>query len=244
MRGFAICRYEHSIPVCYNVKACPENTAAYKNKFTRGMDMHSFIIFDVDGTLIDTEKAVEESYRCAFFEQRGRQLTDEEISKAYGIPTVQAFERLGVCDVDRACQIYYDYLFKAFKKVKPFEGVAEMLAEVKRLGLGSGIATSRNRPEVANDLSLQSLLKYIDHVICVEDTQKHKPDAEPVLKLLEMAGRDSSEAVYLGDTFYDYMCAKNAGVRFALAAWGASRTDGIEADYVLEKPWDIITKVY
>jgi HAD superfamily hydrolase (TIGR01549 family) len=223
-------------------KSGPGNAAADKNLFARGAEMYSFIIFDVDGTLIDTEKAVEESYRCAVFEQTGRQLTGEDISKAYGIPTVHAFERLGVDDVDGACRIYYDCLFKAFKKVKPFEGVAEMLAEVKRLGLGSGIVTSRNRAEVANDLSLQSLLKYIGHVICVEDTQKHKPDAEPVLKLLEVAGRDRSEAVYLGDTYYDYMCAKNAGVRFALAAWGASRTDGIVADYVLEKPWDIITK--
>ena len=206
--------------------------------------MYNFIIFDVDGTLIDTEKAVEESYRCAFFKQAGRQLTREEISKAYGIPTVLAFERLGVSDVDSACQIYYDCLFKAFKKVKPFEGVAEMLAEVKRLGLGSGIVTSRNRSEVANDSSLQCLLKYIDHVICVEDTQKHKPDAEPVTRLLEIAGRDRSETIYLGDTLYDYMCAKNAGVKFALAAWGASRTDGIEADYVLQRPWDLITRVY
>ncbi|HEX2947460.1 MAG TPA: HAD family hydrolase [Clostridia bacterium] len=204
--------------------------------------MYNYIIFDVDGTLIDTEKAVEESYRSAIFEETGRRLTADDISKAYGIPTVQAFERLGVSNVERACEIYYDCLFKAFREVKPFEGVGEMLAEVKRLGLGSGIVTSRNRGEVANDASLQGLLKYIDHVICVEDTQKHKPDAEPVLKLLEIAGRDTSEAVYLGDTVYDYMCAKNAGVGFALAAWGASRTEGIDADYVLEKPWDMITK--
>lgn len=203
--------------------------------------MYGYIIFDVDGTLIDTKKAVEESYRGAMFEETGRQLTEEDISKVYGIPTAQAFERLGAVNVERACQKYFDCLFKAFKNVKPFDGVSEMLAGVKRLGLGSGIVTSRNRSEVANDPSLQSLLKYIDHVVCVEDTQKHKPEAEPVLKLLELAGRDRSEAVYLGDTYYDYMCARNAGMSFALAAWGASRTDGIDADFVLNEPGDLLT---
>lgn len=202
--------------------------------------VYSYIIFDVDGTLIDTEKAVEESYRCAMFEETGRTLTKEDISRAYGIPTEQAFKRLGALNVERACQRYYDCLFKAFKTVKPFDGVAEMLAEVKGLGLESGIVTSRNRSEVANDPSLQGLIKYVDHVICVEDTEKHKPEAEPVLKLLKLAGRDSSEAVYLGDTYYDFMCAKNAGVSFALAAWGASRTDGIEADHVLNEPKDLL----
>lgn len=202
--------------------------------------MYSYIIFDVDGTLIDTEKAVEESYRCAMLEETGRKLTKEDLSKAYGIPTAQAFGRLGVINVERACQRYYDCLFRAFKNVRPFDGVAEMLAGVKELGLGSGIVTSRNRSEVANDPSLQGLLKYVDHVICVEDTERHKPEAEPVLKLLEAAGRDRSEAVYLGDTYYDFKCAKNAGVSFALAAWGAGRIDGIEADYVLNEPKDLL----
>ena len=202
--------------------------------------MYTYIIFDVDGTLIDTEKAVEESYRCVMLEETGRQLTEEDIARAYGIPTAQAFERLGAGNVERACRRYYDCLFRAFKNVKPFDGVDEMLAKVKERGLGSGIVTSRVRNEVANDPSLQGLLRYIDHVICADDTKKHKPDAEPVTRLLEVAGRDRSEAVYLGDTYYDFMCAKNAGVRFALAAWGASRTEGIEADYVLSEPGDLL----
>jgi len=202
--------------------------------------MYSFIIFDVDGTLIDTGKAVEESYKRAIFEETGRNMTGKELSRVYGIPTAQAFESLGVSNVERACRRYYDYLFRAFKNVKPFDGVVEMLAVVKGLGLGSGIVTSRNRDEVANDASLQGLLKYTGHVICAEDTEKHKPEAEPVTRLLEIAERDRSEALYLGDTYYDYMCARNAEVSFALAAWGATRTEGIEADYVLHEPKDLL----
>lgn len=202
--------------------------------------MYSFIIFDVDGTLIDTENAVKESYQKVIFEEFGRRFTEKELTVAYGIPTPQAIERLGFHDIDSACQKYYKYLFEAYAEVKPFKGILEMLEEMKARNVPSGLVTSRNRSEVANDPSLQSLLKYFSHVICAEDTQKHKPEAEPVLKLIEKIDADISKVMYLGDTYYDYMCARNAGVKFALASWGARSTEDIEADHILKEPKDLL----
>lgn len=202
--------------------------------------MIDLIIFDVDGTMIDTEKAVMESYNYAIKEEFERCLSEEELSAAYGIPTIKAMERLGILDTEKACGRYYEHLFKAFAEVMPFEGIVELLEEVQKQGICCGIVTSRNRSEVEKDVSLQKLMKYFKYVICAEDTKKHKPDAEPALKLIEKAGTDVTNAVYLGDTYYDYMCAKNAGVKFALASWGARNTDGIEADYVLDEPNDLL----
>jgi len=212
-----------------------------------GAQMYRLIIFDVDGTLIDTENAVTESYQYAIAEEFGRRFTGEELSVAYGIPTTQAMERLGIRDIEKALKRYFENLFKAFaESVGPFPGVAELLVQVENLKLRCGIVTSRNRSEVSNDPSLQKLIKYFQYIVCVEDTEKHKPEAEPILKLVEWAGRDVpelklSEVLYLGDTYYDYRCARNAGVAFALAAWGARRTNGIEADYVLGKPVELLS---
>lgn len=205
--------------------------------------MYSFIIFDVDGTLVDTGNAVTEAYRKVIFEGFGRQLTEKDMSLVYGIPSELAMERLGFQDIDRACQQYYKYLFEAFSGVKPFNGIVEMLEELKKRNVAGGVVTSRNRNEVANDPGFQSLLKYFNHIICSEDTEKHKPEPEPVMKLIETANADISKAIYLGDTYYDYMCARNAGVKFALASWGARSTENIEADYVLKEPKDILTLV-
>lgn len=202
--------------------------------------MHSFVIFDVDGTLIDTENAVMESYGKAVFEEFGRRFTEKEMSSAYGIPTRQALEHLGFKDIDSAFQKYYRHLFQAFAEVKPFDGIVEMLEELKKRKVAGGIVTSRNKDEVASDLSLQGLMKYFCCVICADDTRKHKPEPEPVLKLIEKADAEISKTIYLGDTYYDYMCAKNAGVRFALASWGARNTEKIEADYVLKEPKDLL----
>lgn len=206
--------------------------------------MAKLVIFDVDGTMIDTEEVVLKSYQYAICEEFGRQFTQEELLVTYGIPTLQAMERLGVKDIDRACERYFDSLFKAYTGgVRLFDGITQLLEELKKRNIVCGIVTSRDRSEVANDVTLQALMKYFDYVICSEDTEKHKPDAEPTNKLLELAGIDASEALYLGDTFYDYMCAKNAGVRFALASWGSRPDEKIKEDYLLDQPADLLAFV-
>lgn len=202
--------------------------------------MYKLIIFDVDGTLIDTEKAVIDSYQKVIYDEFKRYFTPEELSAAYGVPTEKAMENLGFSDPEKASRSYYSYLFKSFSGVVPFAGIEELLAELKKRGLSMGIVTSRNKGEVENDPSLQKLMGYFDYAVCCEDTKKHKPDAEPVLRLLEMAGADIAGAIYVGDTYYDYMCSKNAGIRFALALWGARQTQDIKADYCLKEPHDLI----
>ncbi len=203
--------------------------------------MYELIIFDIDGTMIDTEKVVMESYNYAMYEELGRRLTDKELSLAYGVPTIQAVERLGARDIETVTRRYFDSLLKAFRDgVGIFDGITDVLEELKKRGIKCGIVTSRNREEISNDTSLKALLKYFDHVVCAEDTVKHKPEAEPVYKLAEMSGVGLSEMIYLGDTYYDYMCAKNAGIEFALALWGARNTEGIKPEHVLEKPDDLL----
>ncbi|NTV89830.1 MAG: HAD family hydrolase [Clostridiales bacterium] len=202
--------------------------------------MYKCIVFDVDGTLINTKTEVFRTYKRVCLEESGREYADEEIIRAYSVPTIKALEVLGLKDIDRANRKYHEYLMVAFRGVKPFEGILEVLETLRRNEAETGLVTSRNRDEVTDDACLQSLLKFFPHVVCASDTEKHKPDAEPLLRLLELWGSKPEEAIYIGDTFNDYMCAKNAGVDFALASWGAKNTAGIEADYVLEHPAQLL----
>lgn len=202
--------------------------------------MYKLIIFDVDGTLIDTTDVVKEAYQYAISEGLGRKLTDEELEELIGVPTTKAIGKFDVRDYKQTCDRYFKRLFEAFSKdVKPFDGIVELLEELKKRELQCAIVTSRNKSEIANDAALNSILKYFTTVMSVEDTQRHKPDPEPITKLLEKTGICVSDALYMGDTYLDYKCAANAGVKFALASWGAKQDDRIVADYTLAKPSDL-----
>lgn len=202
--------------------------------------MYKLIIFDIDGTLIDTTDVVKETYQYAISEGLGRKLTDEELEGLIGVPTVKAIGKFNVPDYKATCDRYFNKLFEAFSKdVKPFDGIVELLEELTKRKLQCAIVTSRNRAEIGNDAALNSIMKYFSAVVSFEDTQRHKPDPEPIIKLLETTGHCVSDVLYIGDTYSDYRCAADAGVKFALASWGAKQDDRIKADHTLAKPSDL-----
>lgn len=205
--------------------------------------MYRCIIFDVDGTMIDTEKAVYATYQRMVKEQFGKYYSPDEIITAYGAPTQMALQRLGFSDIPAACEKYHAYLMAAFHEVQPFEGIERVLDALKEKGITIGLVTSRNRKEVEEDVCLQALMQHFQYIVCADDTQKHKPNPEPILKLLELAHANAAEALYIGDTPYDYRCAKDAGVHFALALWGARRTEGIQAQYNLQHPHELLALI-
>ena len=203
--------------------------------------MYELIIFDIDGTMIDTAEVVKKSYSYGMYEELGRDLTDEEVARAFGVPTLQAMEILGSKDIEKSSRRYFESLFRYYREGVPvFDGIEELLRELDKRGARCGIVTSRNREEVANDTTLGKLMKYFRYVVTAEDTEKHKPEAEPVLKIMEMAGTGPDGVIYIGDTYFDFMCAKNAGVKFALASWGAREDGRIKPDHVLKKPADLL----
>lgn len=211
------------------------------NKNERMEKMYELIIFDIDGTMIDTAEVVKKAYSYGMYEELGRDLTDEEVARAFGVPTLQALEILGSKDIEKSSMRYFECLFRYYREGVPlFEGVEELLQELDRRGVKCGIVTSRNRDEVSNDTTLSNLMKYFGYIVTAEDTEKHKPEAEPVLKLMELAGTGPAGVIYIGDTYFDFMCAKNAGVEFALALWGAREDGRIRPDHVLKKPADLL----
>jgi HAD superfamily hydrolase (TIGR01549 family) len=202
--------------------------------------MYKSVIFDVDGTLIDTEAVVIPTYQRVIFEEFERFFTKEEMARVYALPTYESMVRLGFKNVEEAVHKYHTYLMEAFCNVKPYEGIIEVLDFLDRRDVKTGIVTARSKREVEDDSCLQSLASYFNYTVCADDTEKHKPDPEPIQKLLKMADAENTAAIYIGDTYYDYMCAKNSGVHFGLALWGARTTDRIDADYYFQTPSEII----
>ncbi|WP_024831874.1 HAD family hydrolase [Ruminiclostridium josui] len=202
--------------------------------------MFKYIIFDIDGTMIDTEKAVNYAYQSIIFKKHGRYFTNEELLKGYGVPTPISLERYGFTDIDAALKDYYHYLIEGFKKCTAFEGIPEILEKLKELNISMGVVTSRCQYEIEIDSCLQQFTRYFKSIVTSDDTTLHKPNPAPLLFAMDKLNAVPCETLYIGDTVFDRECAKNAGVKFALALWGSNNAENINADFFFKKPADLL----
>lgn len=197
------------------------------------------IVFDIDGTLIDTEHAVLYSFQETLKTLCGESVPIEKLNFALGITGEDALKKFPVEDISSALDLWNQNMCKYNETVTVFSGILELLKALSESGYGMGIVTSRTREEYEKDFIPHKINQYFNTVICADDTAEHKPMPEPLLKYMKLAGANQNEILYVGDSKYDGICAKNAGVDFALAVWG-SHTKSIQANYYLEKPLDLI----
>jgi len=205
--------------------------------------MYNYIIFDIDGTILDTEIAVLSSLQKLLLEERNENFSFEDLSFALGIPGEAALSKLGITDLLESNEKWNKYLKDYFHHVKVFDDVKDTLVKLNEMGIATGIVTSKTKQEFINDFEPFGLSNYFKLVVCADDTEKHKPDPEPILKFIELSGADKSKAIYIGDTKYDSDCAVGAGIDFALALWGAKTSTGIHANYIFETPKQILEHI-
>lgn len=202
--------------------------------------MYTTVIFDVDGTLIDTERAVLGSLQKMLKTDYNRVVEQQDLTFVLGIPGASSLPQLGITDLDQAND-RWNYFMKDFiDSIEVFHGVVDLLDRLKSRGIIQGIVTSKTTEELNADFVPFGLMNDLNYVICADDTEKHKPHPEPLLKFLEISGAEPKTSIYIGDTIYDYECARDAGIDFGLALWGCKNHEGIQAKYKLQKPHDII----
>ncbi|NLK98781.1 MAG: HAD family hydrolase [Epulopiscium sp.] len=202
--------------------------------------MYNCIIFDIDGTLIDNETADLLSLQRVVYEELNKNLSLDELRFSLGIPSEISLRQLGINNVSEACNKWNKYFKEYFQHVKIFDGIKETLMKLNQMEILTGIVTSKTKEEFLNDFIPMGLNDYFKIVVCADDTEKHKPHPDPILHFLKQSGADKSKAIYIGDTKYDMECALGAGIDFALALWGAKSSTGINANYILDHPKQIL----
>ncbi|MBQ0024107.1 MAG: HAD family hydrolase [Bacteroidales bacterium] len=204
---------------------------------------YSHFIFDIDGTLMDTERTGMLSLKQTIKEFTGRDLPMEELLPFFGLPSAKASELLGLEKADEFARVWEEHFQELMYLVTIFPGVEDMLSSLKEAGCGLGIVTSRNRVEFGYDPNLGKIAHFFDCVVCSDDTPRPKPAPDPIIKYMEVMGAGREDCLYLGDTDHDYACAHSAGVDFALADWKGRGWQDIPASFKFSSVEEIMKNI-
>jgi len=208
--------------------------------------MVNTVIFDFDGTLIDTNDVILASWQHTYRYFLGHDVSVEHITKTFGEPLMKTLAR-EFPDVppQESAEVYRTYQRKiAADMVKLFPDVVEMLQAVKDKGYKMGIVTSRTKESTMNYLEMFNIGGFFDGLVSCDDTNIHKPNPEPLLMGLEKLGASAEESIMVGDSIFDIKCANNAGVKSVLVDWRvASDNENLsqcQIDYIITAPLELI----
>jgi len=189
------------------------------------------VLFDLDGTLIDSIELILNSARYAFAKLGREAPTDEEWSAGIGIPLFTMFGRYARDDADRAALIaaYREYQLEHHDRlVRCYDEVVDTVTALRSRGHEIAIVTSKSEYLALRALALVGLARHMDTVVGCDATTRHKPDPEPVRLALQRLGRTPEEAVFVGDSVHDLLAGNAAGVRTFAALWGAFKRPDLE----------------
>lgn len=206
-------------------------------------------IFDIDGTLINTI----DMYMPAMIEileKHGFHTDPADVEQKkhdlFGITGMDALKLAGVTDEKLRRQMQQEWFKLAYQRedrIQVFDGIPETLTQLsKRPDVQLAIATSKLRDEYDHHFAnLFAFAKLFNVVITSNDTDRHKPDPEPVLAALSQMHAAPETAVYVGDTVNDEKAAHAAEVKFAAALYGAANPEKImDGDFLLHQPTDLL----
>jgi pyrophosphatase PpaX len=203
------------------------------------------VLFDLDGTLIDSIELIMNAARHAFASRTGPAPTDDEFMAGIGQPLQTQFEPYAQssAEMDHLISEYRTYQLANHDRLTTlYDGVADAIHLLRRQGHRLGIVTSKMDAIARRSLRHVGLESEIECLVGCDATKRHKPDAEPVLLALERMGSTPDQAVYIGDSPFDVHSGNAAGVRTIAVTWGAFSRDTLMAarpSYVLERPHDI-----
>lgn len=202
------------------------------------------ILFDLDGTLIDTNELIIESFLYTLGSYYPDKYMREDILPFMGPTLRETFEAINPEKVDEMIETYREYNIRNHDLlVKEFPGVFETVQQLKQKGFKIGVVTTKVAHTAEKGLRLTKLDQFFDVVIALDHVKKAKPDPEPIQKALSLLGSKAEEAIMVGDNSHDILGGKNAGTKTAGVAWslkGKEFLTSLHPDYVLDNMTDLL----
>lgn len=179
------------------------------------------VLFDFDGTLIDTGRLILESFKYTLERFMDEVPADGEILRNVGIPLRVQMEEFVPGRSDEMVAVYREHNHANHDVLAaPFPHVDEVLGKLKDRATPMAVVTSKGRRGVQKGIDLIGLDRYIDVVITADDVELHKPDPYPLRVAAERLGVVLEHSIYVGDSPHDIAAAKAGGAASAGALWG------------------------
>jgi HAD superfamily hydrolase (TIGR01509 family) len=194
------------------------------------------LVWDMDGTLLDSTAVVPDAFIDTVRELAGRRLTRQEVVDAYplGVPEVILEHFVGHRLADDEAEVYYGHLSRA--TIAPYDGIAGVLAELRTLGHGLVVFTGASTRAATMLLAAADI--EVDLLIGGDQIRAPKPAPDGLIAVAHRLGVETARLAYIGDAHIDLLAAKAAGARSVAAAWGHLYNPGEPADATLAAPGD------
>jgi len=180
-----------------------------------------FVLFDLDGTVIDSGAIILASMRHATREVLGREYTDDELMKTVGGPGLVAqMEAIAPEHADRLVDVYRAHNLPLHDTLEACAGMEDALVRLHAEGRTLGIVTAKWRATAELAFATVPLGHLFSTIVGGDETEKHKPDPEPLLLGAARLGADPAQTAYVGDSPFDMRAAKAAGMYAVAVTWG------------------------
>ncbi len=211
--------------------------------------MITTIIFDLDGTLLNTLDDLWASVNYSLAQNGYPCRSKEEVRRFLGngvrvlieksMPDGSSNEEIE--EVLNTFRPYY--VAHAMEATRPYDGVAEMLKELKRKGYKTAIVS--NKPDAAVQELYESMFKdKIDIALGERPDVRRKPSPDMVLKVMKLLSSSREESIYVGDSEVDYSTAKNSGLPCISVSWGFRDRDylvSIGSERIIDTPNELLS---
>lgn len=204
------------------------------------MKQYRAVIFDIDNTLLNTLDMNMYPLIRIIKEELDEDWSFEQVLRFAVQPGLKTMEDLGFQDREKTYARWVSYVNAYKPGAIPYDGIEQMLQKLQKAGIRMAIASSKMRDQYRIDMVGNGLDVYMETAVLVEDTTKHKPHPEPILKCLERMALPPQDVLYVGDAPTDLQAARAAGVDFGLAKWGIIPFDEMMgASYVFNHPEEL-----
>lgn len=206
------------------------------------------VVFDLDGTLLDSVALIVDSYQHTFRTMLGHSWDDVvEIRSWIGTPLVVVFERILPGRAEEMIDVYTRWnIANTPRYVRPYPGVLDMLTALTDAGVDIGVATSKRRPAAEAGMAHAGLTDRVPLLVTGDDTTTFKPEPEPLRKAVSLLGGHPETSAYVGDAVVDIRAARNAGMSAVAVEWGAGEDAALRGagpGYVVATATDLTTLV-
>ncbi len=180
------------------------------------------ILFDLDGTLIDTVDLIRQSFRHATGTVLGRELPDEITMRNVGQPLEVQYRDMAPAHADELLRLHREFTMAHHEDLaREYPGTRETLAEIRRREIPMGIVTSKGTQAARHGIDMFGLGGFMKAVVTADDTECHKPDPCPLRFAADLMGVDLGYCIYVGDSPHDMQAAVAGGAIAVAALWGA-----------------------